>query len=109
MIKITFSWVPSFEKSPIYTNYLEVGVYKDNKCLYLLTDDGQMIRYYLEDVKKIEKQVKDLTTEEWKKLGFYQVSVLITNDKLEIYTENNERFVFNLDDYIDITALVKGE
>ena len=110
MIKITFSFLPSFEKNPKYTNYLEIGVYKNEKCLYLLTDDGQMIRYYFEDVKKIEKQVKDLTLEEMIKLGFYK-SEYTPNIKNYVVFELNKttHLQHNLTDYIDITKIIKGE
>lgn len=74
---------------------------KDSKMLIWVDTKGYENECVnLADVIKVEKQVKDLTLEECKKLGM-QVDMFANYYDLK-------GIVLDLDDYIDITDIVKG-
>lgn len=80
----------------------------ENKMIFY---DGEFnyASMWFSEIVKIEKQVKDLTLEECEKLGLEPV-YHITDDRL-IYVKkkgHQKSSPWELDDYIDITSLVKG-
>lgn len=98
MIKVTFT-----NSIACYEAYSII----DND--FFAYDNGLGIIFDLEDVLKVEKQVKDLTLEE----------LLSKNIIVNQYEDNSGMVCFkiydisgrkySLDDYVDITSIVKGE
>lgn len=70
----------------------------------LLDFDDKLL--YTWEIVKIEKQVKDLTLEECRKLGLTETFAFEWGFGLDRGSIGND---FRDDDYIDITAIVKGQ
>lgn len=74
--------------------------------LVLVNEYNQRLYFYLKDKKliKVEKQVKDLTVDEVIKLGLKPDGFTTSGFK-----KNDGKYTYHyeLDDYIDITKLVK--
>lgn len=101
MIRVTF--IDGQKYSYVYYN-CEIDK------LELVTDYGQKEYIPYGNIIKVEKQVKDLTNEEELKLKLLAKTFIYDGTKYRVkYTMNNPRRYpeYYLDDYIDITQLVK--
>lgn len=78
-------------------NSIEID-YKNKKPIINFTSERKIV--------KIEKQVKDLTLDEVRKLGFERTFEYEWGFGLDTDDVSDD---FHNDDYIDITKLVKGE
>lgn len=103
MIKITFK----DNKKKVVDFIIE----KSTQHLYVMDSQNLEIHAYgIRKIEKIEKQVKDLTFQEMKKLeentdfDIFDYIEYYDNDGYDIPFISEEKF----DDYIDITAFVKG-
>lgn len=98
MIRVTFKDGVSWEYEQLYIEQLE------NK-IYLLPIDYIWEKYDKQEIVKIEKQVKDLTLEECLKLKLYHIELF--QDCVDFIDDEETSSYY--EDYIDITALVKGQ
>lgn len=88
----------------------EYKYYRKQFQLHIFENDYGFLSLTEENIVKIEKQAKDLTLEELEQLGLEPW--YYTNDDRLIYVKKKrclKEGPWELDDYIDITTIVKEE
>ena len=102
MIRVTFG-------ECVYTNYAnKVMEFNDYHMYRNFIENCQFAYTVTKSIVKFEKQVKDLTLEEVYKLGLEGQPLSLSIIIMEIYEgmSIDER---SMNDYIDITSIVKGQ